>query len=98
MAKRVVRPPPKGQKTKNKKRGFGLFGVAGPPQGPRVASGFFFFFFFLGLLGVAGQPLGHGGGRTTPKSTVGVAGATPDFLIFLFFSFFLNFFFKFMAK
>jgi hypothetical protein len=30
----VVRPPPKDKKKKKKKKGFGLLGVAGPPQGP----------------------------------------------------------------
>jgi hypothetical protein len=77
-------PPPPPKKKKKRKMGFGLLGVAGPP--PRTwgwirpqppPKGQNLFFFFLGFWGWSDHPLGHGGGRTTPRPAVGVAPTTP---------------------
>jgi hypothetical protein len=92
MAKWVVRPPPKGQKKKKTKKtktktknGFWSFG--GGRTTPKGLGWLqvFFFFFFLPFWRWPNNPLAMG---VVPKSAVGVAGATPDFLIFLSFPFF----------
>jgi hypothetical protein len=83
----------KKKKEKCVKMGFGLLGVVrawdgfshpilavgdgrSPPKSPKLILTFFFFFC---LLGWPDYPLRH---RTTPRSAVGVARATPDFHLF----------------
>jgi hypothetical protein len=69
---------------KRPKKGFWAFGVAGPPQGPRVASATLIW----PVGGGRSHPLGHEGGSTTPRLAVGVAALS--FYFFLFFFFFLK--------